>query len=371
MPAVTTADQVVREDLSPAFLNIDARKTPLIAQMKRGEQLGNVLYSWTIETYDGRRTDGVPENKDADSFETNKQYRVWNRVQKFWRTPHVTTEANDINVAPADFGRMKKEIVSKTREQQRDCEQRICDDRSSKDDDGVSGREFLGLGMVINDGVSVGMSNAALVNADAQTQIPAQFTTPTAQIYTGLLTTMKTSDGSNQLQVFFDQNQLLNMLQNRFDNVGMTTELSFFCDALLKRHTAQFFGKYAPQIRVSDTVVRTPQAAVDENRLNITGVDMIETDFGPIDIHLVSFMPRQILSAGAPSIKTIGAMSGRGYLLDMEHVRLRPSGLWLTYQTLEDKGAGPRGLLQSIIGYEFGDPRGHCKVDPNIIQTTV
>lgn len=367
MPAVTTADQVVREDLSDAFLNIDVRKTPLIARMKRGEQLGNVLYSWTIESYDGRRTDGVPENKDADSFETNKQYRVWNRTQKFWRTPHVTTEANDINVAPADFGKMKKEIVNKTREQQRDVEQRICDDRPSKDDDGMSGREFLGLGMAINDGVSIGMTNAALVNTDAQTGIPAQFTTPTAQIYVGPLTDIKTSDSSNQLKVIFDQNTLLNMLQNRFDAVGMTNELSMFCDALLKRHTAQFFGKYAPQIRVSDTVIRTPQAGVDENRLNITGVDMIETDFGPIDLNLVSWMPRQILAL-YPN-QGIGSMSARGYLLDMEHVRIRPSGLWLTYQQLEDKGAGPRGLLQSIMGYEFGDPRGHCKIDPNRIQT--
>ena len=365
MPALTTADMVSREDLSEAFLNVDVRKTPLLARMKRGEQLGNVLYSWTIETYDGRRTDGVPENKDADSFETNKQYRVWNRVQKFWRTPHVTTETNDVNVAPADFGKMKKEIVSKTREQQRDCEQRMCDDRSSKDDDGVSGREFLGLGMVINDGVSVGMANAALVNTDPQTAIPAQFMTPTAQIYTGVLTDKKTSDASNQLKVVFDQNALLDMLQNRFDNVGMTTELTLFCDALLKRHTAQFFGKYAPQIRVSDTVVRTPQSGVDEKRLNIEGVDMIETDFGPIAIELLSFMPRQVVSVNQP----IGTMSARGYLLDMEHVRLRPSGLWLTYQALEDKGAGPRGLLQSIIGYEFGDPRGHCKIDPLKIQS--
>jgi hypothetical protein len=150
------------------------------------------------------------------------------------------------------------------------------------------------------------------------------------------------------------------MLQNRFDNVGMTTELALYADALLKRHTAQFFGKYAPQIRVSDTVIRTPQAGVDEKRLNIEGVDMIETDFGPISIELLSFLPRV----------AAGTMSARGYLLDMEHVRLRPSGLWLTYQALEDKGAGPRGLLQSLLGYEFGDPRGHCKIDPATIQTT-
>lgn len=358
MPAVTSADQVVREDLSDAFLNIDVRKTPLLARMKRGEQLGNTLFSWTVETYDGRKTDGVPENKDADSFETNKQYRLWNRSQKFWRTPHVTTEANDINVAPADFGKMKKEIVNKTREQQRDVETRMCDDRSSRDDDGLTGREFLGLGMVINDGSSVGMSGSALTNSDAQTAIPAQFKTPTAQIYVGALTDKKTSD--NTITVSLSQNTFLDMLQSRFDAVGMTTELTMFCDALLKRHIAQYFGKYVPNVRAYDTIVRTPQEAVEAKTLALYGVDLIQTDFGNIDVNLVSWMPR----------RSDGTLSARGYLLDMEHVRVRPSGLWMTFKNLEDKGAGPRGLIQSILGWEFGDPRGHCKVDPNVIQTT-
>jgi len=36
----------------------------------------------------------------------------------------------------------------------------------------------------------------------------------------------------------------------------------------------------------------------------------------------------------------------------------------LTHKELEDKGGGPRGLIQSILGPQWGDPRGALKVDP-------
>ena len=86
------------------------------------------------------------------------------------------------------------------------------------------------------------------------------------------------------------------------------------------------------------------------------GSDLWDSDFGAIDINLVSWAPRTSASA----------LSGRGYFLDMSNMYLRPSGLYLTHQPQEDKGAGPRGLIQSILGPQYGDPRAHLKVDPNV-----
>ena len=42
MTGVTTADQVVREDLSDLYINVDERKT-IIQTLKRGDNLENVL----------------------------------------------------------------------------------------------------------------------------------------------------------------------------------------------------------------------------------------------------------------------------------------------------------------------------------------
>lgn len=360
MPGVTTNEQIVREDMSNIYLNLDVRKTPVQTRMKRGENLRNVtIYSWPVEKFDGRMVEGIPENKDVDAFESNKQKRLYNRSQKFWRRPHVTVEANTVNVAPADFGKMNKEIKNKTREQQRDVETRLLADNNSRDDDGTIGREFMGAGHVVNDGTSVGSFGSALTFDDTQTAIDPEYRTPTAQIYTGYLTSISASDGS--ISPILDEEVFLNMVQNRFDAVGMTTELAMFCDSLLKRHISRYFGKYKANVRGYTTVVRTPDQAVESKSFAMYGVDLLETDFGPIDINLVNFMPR----------RSDGTLSGRGYLFDMDSIRLRPSGLWMTYMDLEDKGAGPRGLIQSILGWEYGDPRGHCKIDPATLQQTV
>jgi Family of unknown function (DUF5309) len=356
MGAVTTADQVVREDLSNLFINLDVRKTPFLSRLKRGEDLQNVkLFSWALEKYDGRMIVGIPENKDADEFETDKQDQLYNRSQKFWRRPHVTVEANTINKAPADFGKYNKQVVKKVEEQKRDIEMRLLSDADSRDDDGVTGREFMALGRFVNDGVSVGVSGAALTFGDTQTAIPVDWRTPTAQIYVGALYVLTTAVVSD---LTFNEETLNGMLQNRWDALGENGMLSGFVDAALKRHLGRVF-RYAKNLTNYTPLSRAPLPPVAAGNWMLEGVDIINTDFGNIDINMIAWLPRT----------SAGALSGRGYFLDMEFMALRASGLYLTHQMQEDKGAGPRGLIQSILGPMWGDPRGHLKIDPNVINT--
>jgi uncharacterized protein DUF5309 len=356
MGAVTTADQVVREDLSNLFINLDRRETPFLGRLKEGDNLNNVsLFSWAVEKYDGRFIVGIPENKDVDFYETDKQDRIYGRSQKFWRRPHVTVEANTINRAPADFGKYNKQVIKKVQEQRRDIEQRYLSDLDSRDDDGVTGREVMGAGRFINDTVSVGVSGAALTFGDAQTAVPTGYLTPTAQIYVGALY-VTTSGVVSDLT--FNEETLNGMMQNRWDSLGLSSKFSAFVDAALKRHFGRVF-RYAKNMTSYTPVSRMPLPAIQDGREVATGVDMIETDFGPIDINMITWLPRT----------AAGALSGRGYFFDMEFVYNRPSGLNLTHSQLEDKGAGPRGLIQSIMGPQWGDPRAHMKIDPNVINT--
>jgi hypothetical protein len=348
MTGVTSADQIVREDLSNLYINLDKRDTPFQTALKRGDDLKNVkLFSWALEGYDGRMIEGIPEGKDVDDFETDKQYPLYGRSQKFWRRPHVTTEANTINAAPADFGKYNKQVVKKIQEQKRDIEQRLLSDADSRDDDGVNGREFMGLGRFVNDGVSVGSAGAALTFTDSQTAVPAAFRTPTAQIYTGNLTTggviTLTADTIN------------GMLQSRSDALGGVARFSAYVDPLLKRHFTRIEG-YAPNMTGFTPVTQRIATTVGSREFIISGAELWRSDFGDIDINLDSWMPR----------RSDGTLSGRGYLLDMEFISLRFSGLYLTHMPIDDKGAGPRGLIQSILGPQWGDPRAHIKIDPNV-----
>jgi hypothetical protein len=367
MPAVTTKDEIVREDISDVYLNIDARDTPLLKDLRQGERIKNVdLFSWEVEKYtDNYDTVGIPENKDADQFEGNKQYQLYNRTMKFWGLPHVTMESNDINVTVADFGKQRKEIVNKTVEMKRKIEKRIASDNDSKTDDGVAqGREFMGLGRIINDTTSIGSSNAALPFGDTQTSINPLFRTPTAQIYVGPLTDI---NGSGEITPTFSEAVLIAMVKSRFDNVGQQTDLTCYCDSTLKTHFSKYLsGRYEENVRGYTAVARTPQEAITMKEYALYGADILKTDFGVIQVKLMSFMPRRPSTV----VTDPSAVAGRGYFLDMTKVAIRPSGKWLTYMPLEDKGAGPRGLIQSLLGLAYGDPRGHMKVDPNVLQTT-
>ena len=356
MAGVFTGNQIVREDLSDAYLQSDVRKTPVTSRIRKGEKLKNILlYSWAIEVMDGRSTVGIPEGIDATTFESDQQYQLFNRPQKFWRTPHVTREANEVNVAPADFGKYVKQVTKKTQEQQRDVEVRYLDDQDSQTGSATVGYQFKGLGMIINDGISIGSSGAALVQTDTQTAIPAMFMTPTKQIFTGTLY----GDPAMSTPGFTEEN-LIDLLQSRFDNLGQTTELVMYADSNLKRYLSRFFAKYKLNVQGYTTVVRSETEAQTAKTFALYGADVYETDFGNMLVEIMQWAPKST----ADNVSTVG----RGYVLNLEQLQLRPSGRWMTHQELEDRGAGPRGLIESIIGHEYGDPRTHAKIDPSALH---
>lgn len=356
MPGVTSRDAILREDLSDVFLNLDKRETAFLSQLRRGENLMNVtLFSWALEGFDGRMIDGIPENKDVDVFEGDVQYRLYGRSQKFWRRPHVTVEQNTINRSPADFGKYAGQVRKKVEEQKRDIQMRALSDADSRDDDGVNGREFQAIGRYVNDTTSVGSAGVALTFTDTQTAVPAQFRTPTAQIYTGALY-VTTSGAITDLT--FTEDTLNGMLQSRWDALGESSDLKCFCDAIFNTHLTRI-ERYRKTLTGWTPTGQSQMATQASRDFLLYGAKMIETDYGNISIYLTQWLPR----------RSDGTMSGRAYWLDMAGMALRPSGLYLTHQQLEDKGAGPRGLIQSILGIQYGDPRAHCKVDPNVIST--
>ncbi len=365
MAGVFSANQIVREDLSDAYLQSDVRKTPVTSRVKKGEKLRTfALYSWAIEKLDGRRVTGIPEGLDVPGFESDQQYQLFNRGQKFWRTPMVTTEANEVNVAPADFGKYVKQVNKKIQEQQRDVEQRYLDDQVSSTDTGGVGAQFYGMGAVVNDGTSVGSSQAAITFDDTVTSIPTAFRTPTAQIYVGNLSTGGAFTASGWTPVFLEET-LLTMLQSRYDNLGATNELTLYADSILKRYMSRMFGKYKQNVQGYTVNVRTEQEAIDAKKYALYGADVYQTDFGNLMVELIQWAPK--LSIATITGDVVGSTpSGRGYIFNMDQLSLRPSGKWMTHRQLEDRGAGPRGLIESMLGHEYGDPRTHCKIDPII-----
>jgi Family of unknown function (DUF5309) len=318
--AVMSGDQVVHEDLSDELILADVRETPVTSRMRKGEKVKDILYSWPLENMGIRHTTPPPENADVGAFETDKEYRLYNRIQEFWRTPRVSKIAEKVTDSAGRWGKYNHQLTKKTKEQKRDIETVILSAQMAAEDDGHIGSRMMGFFAAINDG--------ALPFTDPQTAIPAGFRTPTTQIYTGALTALTEA-------AFVD------MLKSRFDSLGQTTELVLFAGSSLKRTISETFGRYMPDKPGFSVIVRTQTQAIDSRKYAAYGIDLYEGDFGTFEIVLVSFIP--------------DAKWGIG--LNMEYIQMRPL-MFCEHDYLPYQGGGISGLIDSILGYEFGDPRG-------------
>jgi hypothetical protein len=271
-----------------------------------------------------RNTTPPAENADVSTYEGDTESRIYNRAERFWRTPRVSVIADKVNDAAGGFGKYNQQIKKKIEEQKRDMEFCLLSDQDSNDDNGTVGARFLGLGRVINDGT--------LTWGDAQTSVPAAYRTPTAQIYTGTATLL-------------DEPTMVNIMKSRYDALGQTTELVLFSGSGLKAHISQYFGNYKPNLSNYTVIVRTMAEAIDARKFAAYGCDVYEGDFGTFEIVLCPFIADQY----------------RGYGVNLDYVQMRQV-MYCDHTELPYLGGGYSGLIDSIVGYEFGDPRGHFKI---------
>ena len=327
MPAVTTATEIVHEDLSDALILADVRNTPLTSRMKKGPKLTNMLYSWPVEVLGARNTTPPAENADVSAFEGDIETRIYNRAERFWRTPRVSIISEKVNETAGDFGRYSHQVTKKIKDQKRDIEYTILSTQDSNDDTGAVGARYLGLAHVINDGTLFPFT-------DNQTVIPATYRTPTAQIYSGSLAA-------------FTEDNFVAIMKSRFDNLGQTTELLLFAGSSLKNQISTYFGKYTPNRANFTTVIKTEQEAISSRRFAGYGIDLYEGDYGSFEIVLTPFIFDQKW----------------GYGVNMDYLVMRPL-MYCDVSPLPYQGGGMSGLVDSIVGYEFGDPRGHFALVP-------
>ena len=325
MAAVVTTTEVVHEDLSDELIQADVRNTPLSSRMRKGSKVVNMLFSWPLEALGARQITPPAENADVTTFEGDTEARTYNRAQRFWRQPRVSVISDRVNDTAGDFGKYTHQVAKKVTDQKRDIETVLLSTQASADDTGTVGTKMLGLGRVINDGTLVW-------TGDAVTTPPTGYTTPTAQIYSGTLATL-------------DETTFAAILKARFDALGMTTELTLFAGSSLKNQISTMFGKYKPNITNYTVVVRTEQQAIDSRKFAGYGVDMYEGDFGSFEIVVDPWMPDQKW----------------GYGIDMTMLKMRPS-FYCDVTKLPYMGGGESALVDSILGYEYGDPRAHFKI---------
>lgn len=336
MPATLITSQTgIRQDLSDLIAVVDAKSCPVVSMAKKGAEPINPLTQWQADAFGAPTLAGVLSTSDvsASDFEDQAANRVLlsARIQKFRRVPSVDDLAQHVSEV-AGIGKKKEmaRAVSKSLEMlKRDMEATFCSDQEGREQSGSNAYLTRGLGRWIQNG--------------AQSDLPVNvnYRTPT-----GSLNATATAS--------LTENNIQDMLQSIYAQTGKVSTYSLVCGPTLKRQFTSFTRTQFASTNVASAIRVLNQK--DENKI-VSTVDIFEGDFGTLEL-----IPSLFLAADATT-NAAAVQNGRGYVLDMDMVELRYNRK-PRFQELEDRGGGPRGIVDAICALCVKSPLALGKFAP-------
>jgi hypothetical protein len=337
MPATLITSQTgIRQDLSDLIAVVDAKTCPVISMAKKGAEPINPLTQWQADAFNAATVPaGVLSNTDVSSsdFVDNAANRVLlsARIQKFREVPSVDDLAQHVSEV-AGIGKKKEmaRAVSKSLEQmKRSMEAAFCSDQEGVEQSGATPYKTRGLGKWIQNG--------------AQSDLPvnAAYRTPTASINTTVTASLT-------------ENNIQDMLQSLYEQTGKSQTYSLVCGPALKRQFTSFTRTQFASTNVASAIRVLNQK--DSSKI-VSSVDIFEGDFGTLEL-----IPSLFLAKDA-TVNAAAVQNGRGYVLDMDMVELRYNRK-PRFQELEDRGGGPRGIVDAICALCVKSPLALGKFAP-------
>jgi hypothetical protein len=337
MPATLITNQTgIRQDLSDLIAVVDAKTCPVISMAKKGAEPINPLTQWQADAFNAATVPaGVLSNTDVSSsdFVDNAANRVLlsARIQKFREVPSVDDLAQHVSEV-AGIGKKKEmaRAVSKSLEQmKRSMEAAFCSDQEGVEQSGATPYKTRGLGKWIQNG--------------AQSDLPVNsaYRTPTASINTTVTASLT-------------ENNIQDMLQSLYEQTGKAQTYSLVCGPALKRQFTAFTRTQFASTNVASAIRVLNQK--DSSKI-VSTVDIFEGDFGTLEL-----IPSLFLAKDA-TVNAAAVQNGRGYVLDMDMVELRYNRK-PRFQELEDRGGGPRGIVDAICALCVKSPLALGKFAP-------
>jgi hypothetical protein len=326
----------IRQDLSDLIAVVDAKTCPVISMAKKGAEPINPLTQWQADAFNAATVPaGVLSNTDVSSsdFVDNAANRVLlsARIQKFREVPSVDDLAQHVSEV-AGIGKKKEmaRAVSKSLEQmKRSMEAAFCSDQEGVEQSGATPYKTRGLGKWIQNG--------------AQSDLPVNsaYRTPTASINTTVTASLT-------------ENNIQDMLQSLYEQTGKAQTYSLVCGPALKRQFTSFTRTQFASTNVASAIRVLNQK--DSSKI-VSTVDIFEGDFGTLEL-----IPSLFLAKDA-AVNPAAVQNGRGYVLDMDMVELRYNRK-PRFQELEDRGGGPRGIVDAICALCVKSPLALGKFAP-------
>jgi len=331
MPALLEQNQVgKRESLADVIANVESAAAPFSSQIPKRPRPVNNLHSWQLKKYKRKGFAGVLDNKDADEFGHNDRSRVYSLGQKVWDNPAISDFADEAEIAGLGRAEMAEQIADSLIAVKHIVEAVGLSDNDLQVDDGASPNETRGF--------------YCWVQSGAQTlhPVPEAYRPPAASIYTDALADLTEEAFKAMARSAFKQRRGPHDLDGF---VGIELKAEFTKWTILTPTVSNYTNVRTFNQNLSRTIQST--------------VDMLDLDTGKIRLHPSSFC---LLD------KTTGEDTAythkSGIFLDMEMA-------WMAYvrkprvRKLEDKGGGPRAIVDSIFMYGCDNPGGQMAVKTN------
>lgn len=316
-----------REWLANIIARADAKNTPVQAMIPKGEAVSNTLQEWQVDDFEDPNSDMATEDGvDVDTFSNASPNRqlLQGRAMKIRDSAMVSDFAEEVSdVAGLSKGELAESIMKKLKRLARAREAFICGDQEAAIGAAGVADQFRGLGKWI------------LASAQAVYPVAASYRTPAASIDTTAMASVTDTIVGDVLESVYTQTgEIANFdmplgpkLKRAFS--AMTTKVSAATNTF-------------SQIRTYNTEFKGKISSV---------VQQFDGDFGMINLHPTQW------NAHANFGGSSAASLRRGYLLKMELLSLHHKRMPRVKQ-LEDRGGGPRFLVDEILAFRVLNPLG-------------
>jgi hypothetical protein len=331
MPALTEAEQVgKREELADFVTNIEAQATPFTTMVPKGKKPNQTLIQFQMERFPDTDHEGVLDGEDVATFDSVGRKMAQALPQKQWWNPAVTDFAEESTVA-GEGGKteMARQKIKGLIILKRKLERRNLSNIDCAVEDGAA-QPFETRGAIM------WLSNAA----QGVYPVDATFRTPTASRHTGTLAAL-TEDAFNAL------------FQSAFAQRKGPASYKGLVGVALKRHISRY------STYTDDSASQTPSRTFNQDAKSkalINVIDKLVLDTGEVDLMLSSFLATA-KDTGAATAYT----SRSGIFIDPANWTM-----WYTRQPrvkdLEDRGGGPRAIIDAIAALGCRNPLGEVLV---------
>jgi len=323
-----------REDLSDLLTVVDQRACPFVSAVKRGSAPKNSLLEWPLDshktnlvagaTYASGYGDHLPKDgadtstSDFENYDARKKCQVY--IQYSRRFPQVSRLANIVSdVAGVGWKKEMARSVSKALvAHKRDLEATLCSSQDTllETDNAGESYQTRGIGQYIASSTS---GNTGTLD------IPSGFLTPAGSIKSG---------------VAVQEEVVRDVMNSIYDQTGEAGDFYGLCGTSMKKKLSEL------TLLVPSRSGNIVHGNRDVGSRTLTAmVDVIESDFGTVSLHLSTFLEQDARSAGALDA-TVGQSTL--FILNLSQFELAFAEE-TNVRELPDLGGGPRTLIESIF----------------------